>query len=186
MIDLFDAQSTEVSLFNSLDEPQPKLLLVDDKEANLFATSRLLKALDVEVITATSGAEALSLTLRHDFALVLMDVQMPIMNGFETADYLRENEDTRHVPIIFVTAISKEDRYVNQGYEVGAVDYIFKPIDGPILLAKVSVFLELHKKKLRLKRSLSALQELKQRYLMLLEAASDGIVGVGVGSLMIG
>ncbi len=128
----------------------PKILVVDDIPQNIFVMQKLLKKLPIEIYTAKSGNEALSLTLRHSFALVLLDVQMPEMDGFEVASIMRENEDTKSTPIIFVTALSKEDKYVFEGYQSGAVDYLFKPVDPIILMSKVSVFLELNRQKLEL------------------------------------
>lgn len=157
---------------------KPKLLVVDDVEENIFSVTKVLKKLDCEVIPARSGSEALSLTLRHDFAVILMDVQMPILNGFETASILRDNEETKHIPIIFVTAINKDQRYVDQGYATGAVDYLFKPLDQDLLLAKVNVFLELDRKSLSLKKALAKVNELNYRHSLLLETIGEGIVGI--------
>lgn len=129
-----------------------KVLVVDDLSQNLFAMEKILQTLPIEIVTASSGNEALSHTLRHEFGLILMDVQMPEMDGFETATLIRQNDSTRSVPIIFVTAISKDDKYVFEGYESGAVDYLFKPIDSSILLSKVRVFVDLARSKQELKR----------------------------------
>ncbi len=122
----------------------PKILIVDDLPANLVALAKVLRRVDASVLRANSGNEALSLMLRNEFAVVLLDVQMPDVDGFETATLMRENDATRHVPIIFVTAISKGDEHVFRGYEAGAVDYLFKPIDSDILISKVNVFLDLY------------------------------------------
>lgn len=157
--------------------PQPAILVVDDREENLFAMKKLLGKVDAEVVPATSGAEALALSLRQPFALILLDVQMPSMNGFEVAEYLRENDDTARVPIIFLTAISKEERFVFQGYDSGAVDYIFKPIDPGILLAKVKVFLDLARHQMQLKRLALVLSELNERHVRILEAMNEGVLG---------
>jgi len=155
----------------------PAILVVDDREENLFAMKKLLAKLDADVITAASGADALALSLRHSFALILLDVQMPTMNGFEVAEYLRENEETARVPIIFLTAISKEERFVFQGYDSGAVDYIFKPVDPTILLAKARVFLDLARHQSQLKRLVLVLTELNERHVRLLEAMHEGVIG---------
>ncbi len=98
---------------------KPAILIVDDSPTNLFAMERVLGSLDAVVLKAQSGNEALSLTLRHDFAVILLDVQMPDMDGFETATLMRSDEATKYVPVIFVTAISKTDKYVFKGYEAG-------------------------------------------------------------------
>jgi len=120
-----------------------KILVVDDREENLYAMEKILNTLDCEFYKAHSGIEALALTLRHDFALLLLDVNMPEMNGFELAEILRGNKKTKLIPIIFVTAIHKEDASVYKGYETGAVDFLFKPVNTDILLSKVKVFIEL-------------------------------------------
>lgn len=122
----------------------PNILVVDDRKENLLATEKVLKNLHARIFKATSGNEALSLMLRHRFAVVLLDVQMPDMDGFETAVLMQEHEAMRGVPIIFVTAISKEERYATQAAEIGAVDYIFKPINPEILRSKVKVYLDIH------------------------------------------
>ena len=101
---------------------------------------KILESPGLNIIRANSGNEALGLVLEYDIALVLMDVQMPEMNGFETAELIRGNSQTRHIPIIFVTAISKEREYVFKGYEAGAVDYLFKPLNTDILQNKVNIF----------------------------------------------
>jgi signal transduction histidine kinase len=122
----------------------PKILIVDDRRENLIATRKVLKGLDAELLTASSGNEALSLMLRHRFAVVLLDVQMPEMDGFETAQLMQEHESMAATPIIFVTAISKEDHYASRAAGIGAVDYIFKPINADILRSKVRVYLDLY------------------------------------------
>ncbi len=128
------------------------ILIVDDRPENLLALEKLLKRPDLNIIRATSGNDALAMVLEHDFALILLDVQMPDMDGFETAELMRENDETKRIPIIFVTAISKEQKYVFKGYDAGAVDYLFKPLDPDILKSKVNVFLELNKQKTVLKK----------------------------------
>jgi hypothetical protein len=127
-----------------VEDARPSILIVDDRRENLVATEKALKHLDAEIFKANSGNEALSLMLRHRFAVVLLDVQMPEMNGFETAMLMQEHESMRSVPIIFVTAISKEEKYATQAAEIGAVDYIFKPINPDILRSKVKVYLDLY------------------------------------------
>jgi two-component system sensor histidine kinase/response regulator len=125
-------------------EVRPNILVVDDRRENLLATEKILRHLNAAIFTANSGNEALSLALRHRFAVVLLDVQMPEMDGFETAVLMQEHESMHSVPIIFVTAISKEERYATQAAEIGAVDYIFKPINSEILKSKVKVYLDLY------------------------------------------
>ncbi|ETR72555.1 MAG: Multi-sensor hybrid histidine kinase [Candidatus Magnetoglobus multicellularis str. Araruama] len=122
------------------------ILLVDDRPENLLSLENLIKSPDLNIIKCTSGNEALGLMLRHDFALVLLDVQMPEMDGFEVAELMRSSNRTRHIPIIFITAINKEPRHVFKGYKSGAVDYLFKPLNPEILRSKVNVFIELYRK----------------------------------------
>ncbi|CAI2718631.1 response regulator [Nitrospina watsonii] len=124
-------------------EDRPHILIVDDVEANLIALESLLDDLSCHIIRADSGKEALSRVLEHEFALILLDVQMPNMDGYETASLIRGIEKTRFIPIIFVTASSKEEPYVFKGYQRGAVDYLYKPLNPIILKSKVSVFLDL-------------------------------------------
>jgi len=126
------------------------ILLVDDRPENLLALETILKRPGLNLLKALSGNEALGMLLDYDFALILLDVQMPEMDGFETAELMRGNEETRHVPIIFVTAINKEQKHVFRGYEAGAVDYLFKPLDPEILQSKVNIFLELYQQKMAL------------------------------------
>ena len=128
----------------SSSEELPKILVVDDRPENLFAMRTMLKTIQAELVEADSGMAAISQTLNSEFAMILMDVQMPEMNGFEAAEMIRENDETAHVPIIFVTAIDRNDSYAQAGYEAGAVDFLFKPLDRQILLSKVNVFLDLY------------------------------------------
>ena len=125
-------------------KPEPiKVLMVDDTPQNLVALEALLRRDGVQPLAARSGAEALELLLAHDVALALVDVQMPELDGFELAELMRGAERTKHVPIIFVTAGSRDPQRVFKGYDTGAVDFLFKPIDPYILKTKVDVFLEL-------------------------------------------
>jgi len=131
-----------------------KCLLVDDLEENLLAFSALLRREDVEVLTARSGPEALELLLVHDVALALLDVQMPKMDGFELAELMRGSERTREVPIIFVTAAARDQHRLFKGYESGAVDFLYKPIEPHILESKADVFFRLHRQKQQLAQQL--------------------------------
>jgi len=141
------------------------ILIVDDKPANLLALRKLLGRPGLNIVEATGGNDALSLILEYDFALILLDVQMPDMDGFETAELIRGNEETKHIPIIFVTAISKEQKYIFKGYDKGAVDYLFKPLDPDILKSKVNIFLELYKQKEDLKKANTELYKANERIL---------------------
>jgi len=138
------------------------LLLVDDRRENLLALRAILEPLDCSFVEATSGTEALGHLLRTEFALILMDVQMPGLDGFETASLIKERERTRHIPIVFVTAISKEQSYIFKGYSAGAVDYISKPFDPDILRSKVAVFIELWQKTEQIKLQAEALRRGEQ------------------------
>ena len=130
-----------------------KVLVVDDRPENIMAIEGVLERPELSIITATSGNQALGLVLEHTFALILLDVQMPGMDGFEVAELMRGSERTRHVPIIFVTAISKDQTHIFTGYEKGAVDYLFKPLDPLILRSKVDVFVKLFLQRKKLQQS---------------------------------
>jgi CheY-like chemotaxis protein len=160
------------------------ILLVDDHRENLIALEAILEAPGRQLVMATSGNEALQLALKHDFSLVLLDVQMPEMDGFEVAQLLRQGKKTRNIPIIFVTAISKEHKYVFKGYECGAVDYLFKPIDQQILTAKVEVFLDLDQQKRRLQQAVVQMKRLKDENERLLQAIGEGILGTDIKGLV--
>jgi PAS domain S-box-containing protein len=136
-----------------------KVLVVDDLPANIKAMEILLKELDIEVITALSGNEGLAKTIEHEFAIILLDVNMPEMDGFEMAEILRTNPGTSSTPIIFVTAAYDDEITLLRGYDVGAVDYIEKPINKNILLSKIKVFLELDKSQKEMENLLATLEE---------------------------
>jgi PAS domain S-box-containing protein len=140
--------------------PRIPVLLVDDRPENLTSLEVVLNDMGLDLVTARSGNEALRLSLHTDFALVLMDVQMPEMNGFETAELMRENPKTREFPIIFITAGMKEEYQVFKGYEAGAVDYLTKPIEPAVLRSKVRVFCELFDTRLKLKMKEESLEAL--------------------------
>lgn len=138
--------------------PPVAILLVDDLPENLLALRALLRHEPYQVHTATSGEQALSLLLEHDFALALLDVQMPGMSGFELAELIRGSSRTRHLPIVFVSAAEREPSYAFRGYENGAVDFLFKPLDGHAVKSKVRVFTELYAKSQALRRQLVELE----------------------------
>src|SRR5260221_4580096 len=126
---------------------QPKILLVDDREDNLLSIEAILEADGYQFFKAYSGSQALKILLNeYDFAMILMDVKMPILNGFETATLIYEREKLRRIPIIFITANNYGDENIFKGYQAGGIDYIFKPINPEVLRAKVAVFLEIYKK----------------------------------------
>ncbi len=135
-----------------------KLLLVDDLEENLVALEALIRADGREIHCARSGEDALSLMLEHDFALAMVDVQMPSMSGFELAEMMRGTERTRRIPIIFVTAASRELNYAFRGYESGAVDFLYKPLEPMMVRGKVNVFVELYRQRQSLESTQAELE----------------------------
>jgi PAS domain S-box-containing protein len=143
------------------------ILMVDDRVENLVALEGILEPLGHPMVRARSGEEALRAVLQQDFAVILLDVQMPGMNGFETANFIKSRERSRHTPIIFLTAISKEEEYVFEGYSVGAVDYMFKPFNPVVLRSKVAVFVDLFLKGQQLRRQAEKLRESERRELEL-------------------
>ncbi|MFV0358080.1 MAG: two-component system response regulator, partial [Bacteroides thetaiotaomicron] len=167
-----------------------RILMVDDKPENLFVLETLLQEEDVIMDKAASGNEALEMLLEKDYALVLMDVQMPGLDGFETVELMKGMSKTKYIPIIFITAISKEEHFVFRGYFVGAVDYIYKPIEPMILKSKVQVFVELHQQKAlvmeqteQLNEKVAELEQVKKQLLelnnQLLELSNrDALTGV--------
>jgi PAS domain S-box-containing protein len=172
------------------DEPRIRILYIDDQPANLLSLESLLETGGYEIVTAQSGAEGLRRLLEQDFALVLLDVLMPGMDGFETASMIRERRQTKDTPIIFITASNSDDTHVTRGYSLGAVDYIYKPIVPEILKTKVQVFADLHRKTLRLQnseralrieleehaRTLVARRESEEKYRELFERVADAIL----------
>ncbi len=138
-------------------EPKVNVLLVDDRPENLIALEAILERMGQNLVKAHSGQEALRCLLEQDFAAILLDVQMPGMDGFETATLIRQREKTRSTPIIFLTAFSTSDTLRFKGYSLGAVDYILKPIEPEILASKVGVFVELYQKNATLKRQTAQL-----------------------------
>jgi PAS domain S-box-containing protein len=130
---------------------QVNILLVDDRPENLLTLDAILEPLGERLVRAHSGDEALKCLLTDEFAVILLDVQMPGLNGFETAELIKARERTRYVPIIFLTAISKDEAYVYRGYSVGAVDYMSKPFEPDVLRSKVAVFVDLYRKQQQLK-----------------------------------
>ena len=143
------------------------ILLVDDRAENLLALEAILEPLGERTVRAHSGDEALKCLLTEDFAVILLDVQMPGLNGFETAELIKSRERTRYIPIIFLTAISKDEAYVFRGYSVGAVDYMSKPFQPDVLRSKVAVFVDLYRKQRQLKDQERLLHEAAVRQIEL-------------------
>ena len=125
---------------------EQKILIVDDSKNNIFVMRTMLEDINATVISAQSGNEALRLLLKEDVSLILLDIQMPGMDGFETAELIRGSLRTKHIPIIFITAISKDDKKVIRGYQSGAVDFLYKPVEPTVVRSKVKVFLEMDRK----------------------------------------
>ena len=157
-----------------------KVLLVDDQPNNLIALEAMLADAHVQCVRAESGMQALRRLLDDDFAVILLDVQMPEMDGFETANLIRQREKSRHTPIIFVTALSRNESNVFQGYSVGAVDYLFKPIVPEILKSKVQVFVDLFRQNQKLEHQTSELSRLSRQNELILNSAADGVIGVSL------
>jgi PAS domain S-box-containing protein len=138
---------------------QAAILLVDDRQQNLLALEAVLEPLGHRLVSVTSGAAALKALLLEDFACILLDVQMPELDGFDTARLIKQRERSRHIPIIFVTAISKDEQHIFRGYSAGAVDYVVKPIDPDVLRSKVGVFVELWQKTQQLQEQANLLRQ---------------------------
>jgi signal transduction histidine kinase len=146
-----------------------KLLIVDDLPENLLALEALIRQDDRIIFQASRGEDALNLLLEHDFALAILDVQMPGMNGFELAEMMRSTEKTRHIPIVFVTAAGKESNYAFKGYETGAVDFLYKPLDIEAVKSKVNVFVELYLQRQETRRQVQALEKSRQEQEVLVQ-----------------
>ncbi len=154
--------TTEIKATAELDA-KVDLLLVDDSPKNLIALEAMLESLGQNMVTASSGRQALRHLLERDFALVLLDIQMPELDGFQTAQLIRARERTRYVPIIFLTAFGKDDSQIHRAYELGAVDFLFKPIVPFILRSKVRAFVELYRKTMEIKRQAALLRDIEHR-----------------------
>lgn len=163
-----------------MSEDRVNILLVDDQRNNLLALESILAETGENLVTADSGTAALRQLLHQDFAVVLLDVQMPDLDGFETASLIRQRERSRDTPIIFLTALSRSETNVFRGYELGAVDYIFKPFHPEILRSKVNVFVELFRRREAFKRQAHELARLIRQNELILNAAAEGVFGVNL------
>lgn len=150
-----------------------KILLVDDREENLIALEAILSSLDLVPVRARSGEEALKALLNTEFALILLDVRMPGMDGFETAAHIKRRERTRNIPIIFLTVVDSAPDYAFRGYAAGAVDYLTKPFDPWVLRAKVNIFVELWTKTQQLKAQADATRERDAQWQRLTETVDE-------------
>ena len=151
-----------------LSDIQAKLLIVDDLPENLLALEALIKRDDRIVYKALSADEALSLLLQHEFAMAILDVQMPGMNGFELAEMMRGTDRTKNIPIVFVSAAGREMNYAFKGYESGAVDFLHKPLDIHAVKSKVNVFVDLYRQSKAVQRQVEALERSRREQEVLL------------------
>lgn len=149
------------------------ILIVDDRPENLLTMENMLESEELNIVKASSGKEALSLMLDYNFALVLLDVQMPVMDGFEVAELMRSNDKTKHIPIIFITAISTERKHIFKGYQTGAVDYLYKPLDLEVLRSKIQSFIEFFKHKQELQDTTQKLEKTIQELHKAKKVAED-------------
>ncbi|HKI82429.1 MAG TPA: diguanylate cyclase [Pseudodesulfovibrio sp.] len=165
-----------------MNDQMQKILIVDDSRTNLALLHHMLRDVECKVVQADSGLEAVDMARNDDFALILLDIQMPGMNGYEAAAKLKEHERSKSVPIIFITAIFQDEENVRQGYETGAVDYLFRPVDVDILISKVKAFLQMHRQKVLLEQEVEqhrrtevALREAEEKYRSIFERAIEGV-----------
>lgn len=144
---LIETTQEQALYVNDTDSTESKvsILLVDDRPENLLALSAVLDSLNQNLVQANSGSEALRHLLNHDFAMILLDVQMPEMDGFETASLIRSRKRSQHTPIIFITGLNQNEAHMFRGYSLGAVDYVLKPFEPEILKLKVAVFISVPK-----------------------------------------
>jgi len=157
---------------------QTKVLIVDDMKVNQLVLSCILEDLPARIDVASSGAAALALLADNDYAVILMDIQMPGMTGFECVSAIRKNPDIEHIPVIFVTAMGHDDKFVDQGYHLGAVDYLLKPVDADMLISKVKVFISLFDQKVKLQESLAESKAIQHKNDQLLNFMAEGILGL--------
>ena len=151
-----------MSNFIGKSDNRPNILIVDDYRENLLAAETLLAGMDVNIVKATSGVEALRHLLDQEFALIMLDVDMPVMNGFETAEIIKKREKLKHIPIVFFTMTGRSEEQMYKGYAAGAVDYILKPFPKDVLRAKVGIYLDLYYKTRDLLRSEKQLDHLNR------------------------
>jgi signal transduction histidine kinase len=169
-------ESTSLAMEDRMElEHQAKILIVDDNQGNLFSLEIVLANEHYQIVRATSGKEALRILLKEqDFSLLLIDVNMPIMDGFETTELIRQNEKLRHIPVIFLTAYFATPEHIFRGYQTGAVDYMLKPLVPEILRAKVAIFVDLHRKN----KELSIQRKKLLHFNKSLKQYSDGLIQI--------
>jgi CheY-like chemotaxis protein len=149
------------SIISGLD--RVNILIVDDRPENIVTISAILDNPEYRIVTASSGPQALSCLLHDEFAVAVLDVMMPEMDGYQLATLMKERERTRHVPIIFLTAVAKDVNYIYQGYSAGAVDYLLMPLEPEIVKAKIAIFVDLFKAKQRVKQQAEILLDAERR-----------------------
>ncbi|MFI5839539.1 two-component system response regulator [Catenuloplanes sp. NPDC051500] len=155
-----------------------RALLVDDRRENLLALEAILQGIAVHPVAVESGEAALKQLMMDDFAVILLDAQMPDMDGFETAAHIKRRERTRHVPIIFLTAADRDSHLAVRGYSVGAVDYLTKPLDPWVLRAKVSVFVDLWSKNRQLQMQAETVRERESQWAALTDAVDESLTAL--------
>src|SRR5262245_60970105 len=158
----------------AVEQTKVNILLVDDRPDKLLTLETVLADLDQNLVKVQSGREALRRLLQEEFAVILLDVNMPGLDGFETAALIRQRKNSEYTPIIFITGVSDTENHVSRGYSLGAVDYILTPVVPEVLRTKVSVFVELHKKTAQVKRQAECLRDIEAReFLRRLAETSD-------------
>lgn len=167
-----------------MSDNQMKILIVDDELNNHRAYRKILEPLDIEIIEAHSGQDALAKAWLHDYVLILMDVQMPGMDGFEAATLILDHPKTSHIPVIFITAIAKTDTFEFKGYQSGAVDYMTKPINDNILLSKVKVFIDLYLERISCQSALEEISLLRNYLSEVVNSMSSILIGVDKNCLV--
>lgn len=154
--------------------PTARVLAVDDRRENLLALQAILEGLPIEVVSVSSGEDALKKLLTDDFAVILLDAHMPGMDGFETAGHVKQRERTRHIPILFLTAVDYDPHLAFRGYQAGAVDYITKPFDPWVLRSKVAVFVDLWAMQMQLADRAAECEDLRGAVADALDLLGDG------------
>ncbi|NRB39631.1 MAG: EAL domain-containing protein [Pseudomonadales bacterium] len=161
-----------------------KVLIVDDDTINQIVLAFILENLELKVDTASSGKQALAFIQANEYAVILMDIQMPEMDGFECVSHIRKNPDRQHIPVIFVTSEGKNRKFIDQGYHLGAVDYLQKPVDGDILISKVKVFKSLFDQRMALEKSLLESQNIQRKNDQLLNFMAEGVLGLDKNNII--
>ncbi len=155
-----------------------KVLIVDDMKTNQLVLSGILEDLCIDIDIAACGDDALTLLKDNEYAVILMDIEMPGMNGFECVSLIRQIETRQHIPVIFVTATERDTKFIDQGYHLGAVDYLFKPVDANTLVSKVRVFISLYDQRIQLEQNLAEARAMQDKNDQLLNFMAEGILGL--------